>query len=55
MNVISAVKYMVNESIIRISSQLQMKEAIMTENESRFLLACSSPVFNPTIIEKLGQ
>ena len=52
---ISAVEYMVNGLIIRTTNQIEMKEAVMRENTSRFSLVYSLPVFNPTIIEKLEQ
>ena len=52
MKLISAIEYKVNGMIVRITSQLQIEEAIMSENSTRFLLAFSSLIFTSGIIEK---
>ena len=46
---------MVNGSIIRIINQIEMEEAVMQENASRFSLVCSLPVFSKEIITDLGS
>ena len=55
MKSISVVEYTINRSIIRTSSQLQIEEAVMTENTLRFFLASSSPIFSSEIIERIGM
>ena len=55
MKSILAVEYMVNGSIIRTLSQLQMEVAIMSENSSHFSLANSSLIFTVEIIKKIGR
>ena len=47
-------EYLVEESIIRMSTQIKMEEAVMQENVSRFSLAYSSLVFSRNIINKTG-
>ena len=55
MKSISVVKYLVNDSIIRILTQLQMEKVVMDENAIRFSLAYSSLVFEKGTIEKRGR
>jgi len=47
-------KYLVNGTLIQTSNQLQIEEAIISKNATRFSLAYSSSIFNQDIIEKLG-
>ena len=49
---ISAVEYVVDETVIRTSTQIEIEEVIMKENASRFSLAYSYPVFSKNIIVK---
>ena len=46
MKSISSVEYSVNGTVIRSLTKLEIEEAIMKENSSRFRLAHSSPLFH---------
>ena len=55
MKSILAVEHKVNGTIVRTTSQLQIEEAIISENSIYFSLASSSPVFTTKIIERIGR
>ena len=52
---ILAIEYTVNGSIVRTTNQIEIEEAVMQENTSRFLLAYFSLVFSKEIITDLGS
>ena len=54
MKPISAVEYKDNRCLIRATSQLKIEEAIMNENNKRFKLVYSSPLFNRNILYQIG-
>ena len=51
---ILVVEYLIEGLIIRIITQLEIDEAVIKENTSSFLLACTSPVFETNILKQLG-
>ena len=51
---ISYVEYSVDGSIVRVSSQIRVEQAIMVENSQRFILACNLPLLRKDIVEKIG-
>ena len=53
MKQISSVEYEVSSIIIRSSTQVEMEEAIITENSHRFQLACSLPLFHRDILRQI--
>jgi len=44
----------VNGIIIWTTTQLQIEEAVISENANRFSLALSSPIFDRGMIERIG-
>ena len=54
MKSIFTVEYLVNGSIIRTTTQLQMEEVVIKENTYHFLLAYSFPVFQKDIIKQIS-
>ena len=46
---------MVEGNLVRASDKIQVEEAIIRENTTRFSLAYSSPIFEKDIIEKIGS
>ena len=52
---ISAIEYVIDRTVIRALTQIEMEEVIIKENASRFSLAYSSLVFLKNIISKIRQ
>ena len=52
--VISEVEYSVDGSVVRVSSQIRVEQAIMAENSQQFVLAYSSWLLRKDIIENIG-
>ena len=55
MKSISSVEYSINGTIIRSMSKLELEEAIIRENSTRFKLAYSSPLFHLKNIKQIGS
>ena len=55
MRSISAVERLVNGNLIRTSEKIIVEEAIVKENDVPFSLAYSSPMFQKSILEKIGS
>ena len=54
MKSIDTVEYSINSTIIRLLSQLKMKEAVMIENSTHFKLVSSSLIFHKDMIKQIG-
>jgi len=54
-NTIHSVEFISHRRTIRVSSQIQVKEAIFKENTKRFELVYDSPLFNLKILDQIGQ
>ena len=52
---IKVIEYIQDRYLIRTSKKIEMKREIMKENESQFKLVYSSPIFDKSIIEQIGQ
>ena len=55
MKSISSVEYLVNGTVIRLSTKLEIEEATMKENSLRFRLAYSSSLFYREAIKLIGS
>ena len=53
MNTIHSVEYVSHSKTIRVSGQMQVENAIFTENTKWFILAHSSPLFKPDILDQI--
>ena len=54
MNSISKVEYFYNRLLVRVSFKLEIKKAIITENDIRFVLAYNSPLLQSPQLDKIG-
>ena len=55
MNSISQVEYFSGTSLVRVSLQFAIEEAIIAENSSCFILACLSPLLNYPLLNRLDM
>ena len=53
MNLILAVEYFFNRSLVRVTLQFEIEDAIMAENSNQFRLVYLSPLLQFLIVEKL--
>ena len=51
---ISEIEYSVDGSVVRVSSQIRVEQAIMVENSQWFVLAYNSLLLRKDIVEKIG-
>ena len=52
---ISVVEYSDNGCVVRVSSQVRVEQAIMTEKSKHFILVYSSLLLCRDMLEKIGQ
>ena len=55
MNTIHSVEFISHRRTIRVSSQIQVEEAIFKENTKRFRLVYNSLLFHLKILDQIGQ